>query len=76
MIIGGGDGTVLFVVEDMIKYGCSTDNITFGIIPLGTGNDFSNYMGWGWGSFFFICLSILFIKLIFIEFIRFGSIYL
>ena len=47
MIIGGGDGTVLFVVEDMIKYGCSTDNVTFGIIPLGTSNDFSNCMGWG-----------------------------
>lgn len=43
----GGDGTVLWVVEEIVKYGISVDKIVIGIIPIGTGNDFSRATGWG-----------------------------
>ena len=29
---------------------CLTEDLRWGIVPLGTGNDFSRVAGWGWGS--------------------------
>jgi diacylglycerol kinase (ATP) len=46
-IICGGDGTVLWVVTLVLKMGVNFENIGFGVIPLGTGNDFSRSLGWG-----------------------------
>ncbi len=47
VIVCGGDGTVLWVVEELVRYGIDTLEVPIGIIPIGTGNDFSRAMGWG-----------------------------
>jgi len=47
VVVGGGDGTVLWVVNEMIKIGIDFSNCPIGIIPFGTGNDFSRVLGWG-----------------------------
>jgi diacylglycerol kinase (ATP) len=47
VIICGGDGTVLWVVSSVIKAGVNPNDVSFGIIPIGTGNDFSRSLGWG-----------------------------
>ena len=44
-LIGGGDGTVLSMVESFIKNGTDINYLIFGHIPLGTGNDLSNTLG-------------------------------
>lgn len=47
-IIGGGDGSVLSVIETLLnEYKMNLEKCIFGIIPLGTGNDLSNTMGFG-----------------------------
>lgn len=47
VIVCGGDGTVLWVVEEIVKYNIDLNNVMIGIIPIGTGNDFSRSTGWG-----------------------------
>jgi len=47
VIVGGGDGTVLWVVEEMLKAGIDFNKCALGVIPFGTGNDFSRVLGWG-----------------------------
>jgi len=47
VVVGGGDGTVLWVVNEMIKTGIDLNSVPIGIIPFGTGNDFSRVLGWG-----------------------------
>lgn len=47
IIICGGDGTVLWVVSSVINAGVNPESICFGIMPIGTGNDFSRSLGWG-----------------------------
>ena len=47
VIVCGGDGTVLWVVELVAHSGISTEKVIFGIIPIGTGNDFSRCLKWG-----------------------------
>ena len=47
VIIGGGDGTVLWVVGEMIKSNVDFEKCPIGILPFGTGNDFSRCLGWG-----------------------------
>ena len=44
-LIAGGDGTVLSMIESFIKNGTDINYCTFGHIPLGTGNDLSNSLG-------------------------------
>ena len=44
-LIGGGDGTVLSMIENFIKNGTDINYCIFGHIPLGTGNDLSNTLG-------------------------------
>jgi diacylglycerol kinase (ATP) len=47
VIICGGDGTVMWVISELNKYNIDTELTPLAIIPLGTGNDFSQYLGWG-----------------------------
>ena len=44
-LIAGGDGTVLSMIESFIKNGTDINYCMFGHIPLGTGNDLSNSLG-------------------------------
>ena len=44
-LIGGGDGTVLSMIESFIKNGTDINYCTFGHLPLGTGNDLANTLG-------------------------------
>ena len=45
ILIGGGDGTVLSTIEDLFKEKIDLEKCIFGAMPLGTGNDLSNAMG-------------------------------
>jgi diacylglycerol kinase (ATP) len=47
VIAGGGDGTVMWVVEEMKKHRIPFQKCPLGTIPFGTGNDFSRVIGWG-----------------------------
>lgn len=48
VIVGGGDGTVMFADSECEKHGIDTKTkVVFGIVPLGTGNDFARSYGWG-----------------------------
>ena len=47
IIVCGGDGTILWVIEEILQYGINPEKVCFGVIPIGTGNDFSRSLGWG-----------------------------
>ncbi len=47
IIVCGGDGSVMWVVEEMILYKIDHEKCPIGILPFGTGNDFSRSLGWG-----------------------------
>ncbi|KAI8577290.1 hypothetical protein K450DRAFT_252474 [Umbelopsis ramanniana AG] len=43
----GGDGTVMSVFEELVSHKVNLDIVYFSCIPFGTGNDFSQVLGWG-----------------------------
>ncbi|KAI7869557.1 ATP-NAD kinase-like domain-containing protein [Spinellus fusiger] len=43
----GGDGTVMSVFDLLVTHSVNLDLIFFSCIPFGTGNDFSQVLGWG-----------------------------
>ena len=43
----GGDGTAMTVFEELMKHGVYLTDLYFSSIPFGTGNDFSQVLGWG-----------------------------
>lgn len=47
IIIGGGDGSILHVIEYLENQGVNVHNCLFGVLPLGTRNDLSSTLGWG-----------------------------
>ncbi len=47
VIIGGGDGTVLNIIERLNFNGVDINRIIFGVLPLGRTNDLSRALGWG-----------------------------
>lgn len=47
VIICGGDGTIPWVLSELLGLGVDLMRIVLGIIPIGTGNDFSRSLGWG-----------------------------
>ncbi len=53
VLIGGGDGTVLSMIECFHKNGIDISKCIFGHIPLGTGNDLSNALGFGSNYYLF-----------------------
>ena len=47
ILIGGGDGSTVRFLEELIKEEINLSKCIFGTIPLGTGNDLSNSLGFG-----------------------------
>lgn len=45
IFVGGGDGTLNEVVNGVARVGGGLARVTFGLIPLGTGNDFAAALG-------------------------------
>lgn len=43
---GGGDGTVNWLLAELIKEDIDFNKVIFGAFPLGTGNDFAKNLGW------------------------------
>jgi len=47
-IVAGGDGSIMWAVTEMEKHGIDPQSqVIIGVLPLGTGNDFSRALGWG-----------------------------
>jgi diacylglycerol kinase family enzyme len=47
VVIGGGDNSVLPLIERLQESGVDITRCLFGLLPLGTGNDLSRALGWG-----------------------------
>ena len=45
VVIGGGDGTIMWVIESIIDYQIDAKKCAIIPFPFGTGNDFSNTLG-------------------------------
>ena len=46
-IICGGDGTIPWVLSRCLEERIDLEKIAIGVVPIGTGNDFSRSLGWG-----------------------------
>lgn len=46
-VICGGDGTVMWVVQELYNFKIDPQGVPLAVIPLGTGNDFSQTLNWG-----------------------------
>ncbi|KAH8738563.1 diacylglycerol kinase [Cryptosporidium ryanae] len=46
IIAAGGDGTVMWCVDELEKTQVNFDKLAIGVIPFGTGNDFSRALNW------------------------------
>lgn len=46
-VICGGDGTVVWVVNEFANEGIDPMQTPLVVVPLGTGNDFSRNLNWG-----------------------------
>lgn len=47
VVICGGDGTIPWVLSELYEAGMDLSQVVIGILPIGTGNDFSRSLGWG-----------------------------
>jgi diacylglycerol kinase family enzyme len=45
-LAGGGDGTVNWLLTELIRDNIDFERVIFGAFPLGTGNDFAKNLGW------------------------------
>ncbi len=45
LFVGGGDGTLNEVVNGVARVAGAFERLAFGLVPLGTGNDFANALG-------------------------------
>lgn len=46
VMAGGGDGTVNWLLTELMDAKIDYTKIVFGALPLGTGNDFAKNLGW------------------------------
>lgn len=49
VMVAGGDGTVSWLISEMIKTSVDMQKVAVGHIPFGTGNDFARATAWGPG---------------------------
>ena len=49
--MGGGDGTVSWIINDLAGNSIRISNLIFGILPIGTGNDMCRSLGWSVDEF-------------------------
>ena len=47
VVVAGGDGSLIWVIEELLKHQLDISSIEFGILPFGTGNDLAAMLGWG-----------------------------
>ena len=47
IVVAGGDGTVLWAMSEIADHGISPESVAVGVLPFGTGNDFSRATKWG-----------------------------
>ena len=49
LVVAGGDGTLMYIVDDAIKAGFDIKTMGGGVcmLPYGTSNDLGRIMGWG-----------------------------
>jgi diacylglycerol kinase family enzyme len=46
----GGDGTIPWVLKLALDAKIDFEKVAIGIVPIGTGNDFSRSVGWGYNT--------------------------
>lgn len=47
VIAAGGDGTVMWAICELMKHEVDMEHVVIGVVPFGTGNDFSRVTRWG-----------------------------
>jgi len=47
VIVAGGDGSLIWAIEEISKASLDLSQIKFGTMPFGTGNDLAAMLGWG-----------------------------
>jgi diacylglycerol kinase (ATP) len=47
VLVAGGDGTVMWSMQESIAHHLDLSKLAFGVIPYGTGNDFARTLLWG-----------------------------
>jgi diacylglycerol kinase family enzyme len=47
ILIGGGDGTIQWVISSAVDFKIDFSRVAFGVLPIGTGNVFAGSIGWG-----------------------------
>lgn len=50
LMICGGDGTIPWVLKLALDAKIDFEKVAIGIVPIGTGNDFSRSVGWGYNT--------------------------
>jgi diacylglycerol kinase (ATP) len=47
LVVCGGDGTFMWVITELYHFNIDHTKVPIAIIPLGTGNDLAQVLGWG-----------------------------
>ena len=47
VVIGGGDGSIMSLIDELYLYQVDISRCIFGILPIGRNNDLSRALGWG-----------------------------
>ena len=50
IVVAGGDGTVVWAMQEALEHNVDMEKVAFAAIPYGTGNDFGRVFGWGASS--------------------------